>query len=530
MSFRLTYASMFDPPASMHEAFDAALAQLRGGRGARGELGASHGLFLQGQDVPRRRTQRLVSPIDTRLELGHFAIAEAGDVERALQAARNAYPAWRATPLAERVALLRRVAELMQQRVYTIAAALALEVGKNRMEAIGEAQETVDFFRQYADDFERAQGFDVPLPDDPLVGVRATNRSVLRPYGVWLVIAPFNYPLALMGGPTAAALVTGNVVIAKGSPHTPWGGRLLADCLRDAGVPSGVFQWLHGDTHELGSALAAHPDVAGITFIGSVAVGRGLLAQCAGGRWPRPCIAEMGGKNPCIVTERADLDVAAAGIVRSAYGLSGQKCSALSRLYVHRAVADALIERLQAQTRALSVGDPTEQRHWMGPVNHAAARERFARSVQQLQAGGATLLAGGTLLTEGEHAHGHFVAPTLVEAPASQPLWRQELFLPLLMLQRVDSREQAMTLSNDSEVGLTAGFYGCADEVAWFHDRIEAGVTYANRAQGATTGAWPGYQPFGGWKGSGSTGKAIASFYYLPLYLREQSRTVVLGG
>ncbi|ODU10230.1 MAG: 1-pyrroline-5-carboxylate dehydrogenase [Rubrivivax sp. SCN 71-131] len=522
MSFRLTYASMFDPPASMHEAFEAALSHLRR------QLGATHGLYLQGQDEPHRPTQRLLSPIDTRLELGRFAIAGPEDVERAMQAARAAYPAWRATPPAARVALLRRVAELMQQRVYAIAAALALEVGKTRMEALGETQETVDFFRQYADDFERARDFDVPLPDDPLAGVRATNRSVLRPHGVWLVIAPFNYPLALMGGPTAAALVTGNVVVAKGSPHTPWGGRLLADCLRDAGVPPGVFQWLHGDTHELGTALAAHPDVAGITFTGSVAVGRALLAQCAGGRWPRPCIAEMGGKNPCIVTEHADLDAAAAGIVRSAYGLSGQKCSALSRLYVHRRVADALIERVQAQTAALSVGDPTERRHGMGPVNNAAARARFEHSLQQLRQGGATLLAGGTQLLEGMYAHGHFVAPTLVEAPSAHPLWRQELFLPLLMLQRVDSRAQAMQLANDSEVGLSAGFYGAADEVAWFHEHIEAGVTYANRAQGATTGAWPGYQPFGGWKGSGSSGKAIASFYYLPLYLREQSRTVVI--
>jgi 1-pyrroline-5-carboxylate dehydrogenase len=523
MSFRLTYATMFNPPASMHEAFDAALAQVRAG------LGATHGLHLDGRDVPRARTQRLVSPIDTRLTLGHFAVAEPGDVERAMQAARTAYPAWRATPAAERVALLRRVADVMEQRVYQIAAALALEVGKNRMEALGEAQETVDFFRQYADDFERAKGFDVPLPNDPLEGVVATNRSVLRPYGVWLVIAPFNYPLALMGGPTAAALVTGNVVVTKGSPHTPWAGRLLADCLRDAGVPPGVFQWLHGDTHDLGSALAEHPDVAGITFTGSVAVGRRLLAQCAGGRWPRPCIAEMGGKNPCIVTERADLDVAAAGIVRSAYGLSGQKCSALSRLYAHRAVADGLIERLRAQTAAITVGDPTDRRHWMGPVNNPAAQARFRDAVQQLRDGGATLWSGGTAPAEGDFAHGYYVSPTLAEAPPGHPLWRQELFLPLLLLQRVDSREQAMALANDSEVGLTAGFYGGADEVAWFHEHIEAGVTYANRAQGATTGAWPGYQAFGGWKGSGSTGKAIASFYYLPLYLREQSRTVVVG-
>ena len=415
----------------------------------------------------------------------------------------------------------------MEARVYTIAAALALEVGKNRMEALGEAQETVDFFRQYADDFERAQGFDVALPDDPLDGVVSTNRSVLRPYGVWVVIAPFNFPLALMGGPTAAALVTGNVVVAKGSSHTPWAGRLLADCLRDAGVPPGVFQLVHGPSDTVGRALSEHPDVAGITFTGSVAVGRRLLSQCVSGPWPRPCIAEMGGKNPCIVTARADLDAAAAGIVRSAYGLSGQKCSALSRLYVHAAVADALIERLMARIEAITIGDPTARAHWMGPVNNAGAYASYRACVRQLREGGALLHAGGDLLTDGARSRGYYVSPVLAEAPATHPLWREELFLPVLMLQRVDSNEQAMALANDSDVGLTAGFYGSADEVAWFHEHIEAGVTYANRAQGATTGAWPGYQPFGGWKGSGSTGKAIASFYYLPLYLREQSRTVV---
>lgn len=523
MSYRLTYATMFNPPESMHTDFEAALAQVRAG------LGATHGLHLAGADVLRGERQRLVSPIDTRLLLGEFSLATPDDVAQAMAAARAAFPAWRARPAAERAALLRRVADGMAARVHQLAAALALEVGKNRMEALGEAQETVDFFRQYADDFERANGYDVPLPDDPLDGVHCTNRSVLRPCGVWLVIAPFNYPLALMGGPTAAALVTGNVVIAKGSPHTPWAGRLLADCLRDAGVPPGVFQWLHSDGHELGRALAAHPDVAGITFTGSVAVGRDLLMQSVSGRHPRPCIAEMGGKNPCIVTERADLDVAAAGIVRSAFGLSGQKCSALSRLYVHQAVADGLIERMRAQTAAVTVGDPTDRRHWMGPVNNAAARSRYADALRQLREGGATLHAGGSLLQDGALAHGHYVSPVLAEAPADHPLWRQELFLPLLMLQRVASRDEAMRLANDSDVGLTAGFYGGADEVAWFHDHIEAGVTYANRAQGATTGAWPGYQPFGGWKGSGSTGKAIASFYYLPLYLREQSRTVVVG-
>ena len=521
MSFRLTYASMFNPPESMHIAFDAALAEVRAG------LGQRHGLFIAGVDERRADYQTLVSPSDTDLLLGEFALASAADVERAIYAAKSAYPAWRALPAKQRADHLRRVADIMEARVYHIAAALSLEVGKNRMEALGEAQETVDFLRQYADDFENANGFDIPLPNDPLDGVESSNRSILRPYGVWAVIAPFNFPLALMGGPAAAALVTGNVVIAKGSSHTPWAGRLLADCIRDAGLPAGVFQCLNGSSAEVGRVLSEHIDTAGITFTGSVAVGKMLLKRSVTGAYPKPCIAEMGGKNACIVTEHADIEAAASGIVRSAFGLSGQKCSALSRLYVHEAVAEALIARLVEKTAEIRIGDPTERDNWLGPVNNGSAYADYQNHVHRLCAGGAVMHAGGRVLADGDLSRGYYVTPVLAEAPLTNPLWRQELFLPILMLHRVASREQAMALANDSDVGLTAGFYGSAEEVAWFHEHIEAGVTYANRAQGATTGAWPGYQPFGGWKGSGSTGKAIASFYYLPLYLREQSRTVV---
>lgn len=521
MDFRLTYATMFDPPESMHTAFEQAMDEVRRG------LGARHPLFIDGTDERRADYQTLFAPSDTGLLLGEFALADAADVERAMRAAKAAWPHWRALPASTRADYLRRIADIMESRVYAIAAALCLEVGKNRMEALGEAQETVDFFRQYADDFEKSGGFDIALPDDPLPGVASRNRSVLRPYGVWVVIAPFNFPLALMGGPVAAALVTGNTVIAKGSGHTPWAGRLLADCIRDAGLPPGVFHCLNGASAAVGKALSEHPDTAGITFTGSVAVGKQLLRHCVTGAYPKPCIAEMGGKNACIVTEHADVEVAAAGIVRSAFGLSGQKCSALSRLYVHEAVADALLDALLEKTRAIAIGDPAERMNWLGPVNNAGAHADYRRYVQDLRAAGATLHAGGEVPGDAGLARGYYVTPVIAEADAGHALWRHEMFLPILMLQRVASREQAMRLANDSDVGLTAGFYGAADEVAWFHEHIEAGVTYANRAQGATTGAWPGYQPFGGWKGSGSTGKAIASFYYLPLYLREQSRTVV---
>jgi 1-pyrroline-5-carboxylate dehydrogenase len=521
MTFRLTYATMFDPPAEMHERFDAALARVRA------RLGTRHDLFLDGADVAAGQYARRTSPIDESLVLGDFAVASESHVALAMDAANRAYPGWRATPVAERARLLRRVADVMDERVYDIAAALALEVGKNRMEALGEAQETVDFFRHYADDFEQHAGYEHELPNDPLPQVVSRNRSVMRPYGAWVVIAPFNFPLALAGGPTAAALVTGNTVVVKGASDTPWAGRLLADCIRDAGLPAGVFHYLSGSGRDVGAALAAHPATAGITFTGSVTVGMELLRQMTSGPWPRPCIAEMGGKNPCIVTARANLDDAAAGIVRSAFGMDGQKCSALSRLYVDAAVADVLIERLREQMAAIRIGDPCLRENWLGTVINAGAAASHARYVEELRAGGARILAGGRDLRRGELARGHYVDPVLAEAPLAHRLWRQEMFVPILMLHRVERRDEAMRLANDSTLGLTAGFYGAPDEVAWFHEHIEAGVTYANRKQGATTGAWPGYQPFGGWKGSGSTGKATASFYYLAQYLREQSRTVV---
>ncbi|HJV23596.1 MAG TPA: aldehyde dehydrogenase family protein [Holophagaceae bacterium] len=521
MTFKLTYATMFDPPAEMHDRFEAALAAVKAG------LGATHAQFLDGADASAAKTTPKLSPIDARIVLGHFPVGTAADVDRAVAAAQAAFPAWRATPRAERIRLMRKVAELLEARVYEIGAALSLEVGKNRMEGLGEAQETADFFRGYAEEFERNEGYDRALPDDPVASFRSRNRSVLKPHGVWAVIAPFNFPLALMGGPVAAALITGNTVVAKGASDTPWAGRLLADCLRDAGLPAGVFNLVNGPGGTVGEALVHHPDLAGVTFTGSAEVGMQLHGLMAGGRYPRPCIAEMGGKNACIVTAHGDLDRAALGIVRSAYGLSGQKCSALSRLYVHEAVADDLLTRLREKIAALGVGDPTQREHWMGPVISGRAQLAFERAGERAQLQGGRILAGGHRLEAGDLAHGHFVAPTLAEAPAEHPLFAEELFLPFLMVSRVKGLEEGLRRANESSLGLTAGVYGNDAEVATFLDRIEAGVTYVNRPQGATTGAWPGYQAFGGWKGSGSTGKAIGSFYYLPQYLREQSQTVV---
>jgi 1-pyrroline-5-carboxylate dehydrogenase len=521
MTFKLTYSTMFNPPEEMHVRFEAALAEVRSG------LGATHALHIDGRDVAAARTYAKHSPIDDRLLLGHFALGDAADAEKAMAAAKRAFDPWRTTPIQDRLALVRRVAALIEERVYTIGAAVALEVGKNRMESLGETQETADFFRGYADDFERNGGFDRAMPDDPLLDFRSHNRSVLKPHGVWAVITPFNYPIALAGGPVAAALVTGNTVVLKGATDTPWAGRLLADCVRDAGFPPGVFNYLSGPGSVVGEAIINHPDLAGITVTGSAEVGMKIFRLMGAGAWPRPCIAEMGGKNACIVAEHGDLDRAAIGIVRSGFGMCGQKCSALSRIYVDAHVAGALIERIVAKTRGLSIGDPTLREIYLGPVISANAAANFERYCAALRTGGGRILAGGVRLTDGDLARGHFVAPTVAEAPHDHPLFKEEMFQPILMINRVKGLDEALARANDTTLGLTAGVYGNEAEVARFLDRIEAGVTYVNRPQGATTGAWPGYQAFGGWKGSGSTGKAIGSFYYLPQYMREQSQTLV---
>lgn len=521
MSFKLTYSTMFSPPPQLHTRFDEAM------REALAALGQQHKIHLAGSDRSGAHTLATRSPIDQRTVLGEFAVATANEAEQALQAAQRAWKGWQRTPPARRADHLRRVAQLIEQRVFDIAAVLTLEVGKNRMEALGEVQETADFFNGYADEFEQRQGFDNVLPNDPLTGFISRNRSVLKPYGPWVVINPFNFPFALAGGPVAAALITGNTVVLKGAPGTPWAGRLLADCIRDAGFPAGVFNYLSGADSHIGPLLTQHPLTAGVTFTGSHEVGVQIGRALWNASQPKPYIAEMGGKNACIVTASADLERAATGIIRSAFGMGGQKCSALSRLYVAEKVADSLLQRLLEQTSRLRIGNPAKQEIWLGPTATVSGYESYARYSAQLSSQGARTLRGGAQVREGELAHGLFVEPLIAEAPPEHPLWDKEMFQPILMVQRVESNEAAMALANRSPLGLTAGFYGAPDEIAWFHENIEAGVTYVNRPQGATTGAWPGYQPFAGWKGSGNTGKAIASFYYLPQYMREQSQTVV---
>ena len=519
-TFKLTYATMFNPPEELHSQFEAALAKITA------NLGKDHPMFINGKDVFAAEKFENRNPANTDVVLGTFQKGTAADAGTAIAAAKAAFPTWSRTPWQERVALLRKVADLIDARLMEFGAVVALEVGKNRMEALGDVAETADLIRYACDQVEANHGFIIPMGRDPLVGYKSTNTSVLRPYGVWLVVSPFNFPCALTGGPLGAALVAGNTVVFKPATDTPWTSRVLAEILRDAGLPAGVFNFVTGPGSTIGQALIEHPDVAGITFTGSYPVGMKIFRDFANGKWARPCILELGGKNCTIVSKHADLELASIGLIRSAFGLQGQKCSASSRILIEAPIYDKLVAKLIEMTEKLVIGNPVERPVYLGPVVNKSSFREFQEFCADLRQNG-KILTGGNIIANGTFAKGYFCQPTLAEAPIGHRLWKQEMFLPISTIAKINSIEEGMKIANDVDYGLTAGFYGTPEESAWFFDQIEAGVCYANRPQGASTGAWPGFQTFGGWKASGSSGKNAGGPYYVQLYMHEQSRTII---
>ncbi len=519
--FKLTYATMFNPPEEFHTRYETALAKIKA------EMGREHGMIIGGKEILAAEKFQDRSPINQDWVLGVFQKGTVEHGRQALEAARRAFYGWSRLAWKERVRLMRKAADVIDKRIYEFGAVLSLEVGKNRTEALGDAAETADLIRYSCDRIEANKGFVVPMGKDPISGFNVQNASILRPYGVWVVISPFNFPCALTGGPVGAALVAGNTVVMKPATNTPWTVRLIAEALRDAGLPDGVFNYVTGPGSSIGQELIENPGVDGITFTGSYDVGMKIFRTFAGGRYVRPAILELGGKNPCVVTRNADLERASLGIIRSAFGLQGQKCSANSRIYVERPVYDKLVERLVDMTNKLTMGDPTVRGVFLGPVINDGSYREFKQFTEELSQAG-KILSGGKVRTDGAFAKGFFCQPTLVgDVPLNHRLWKHEMFLPITMVGAINSLEEGMKLANDTEYGLTAGFYGSKKEAAVFFDRIEAGVTYANRPQGSTTGAWPGFQPFGGWKGSGSSGKNAGGHYYVQLYMREQIQTLV---
>ncbi|MFZ3069848.1 MAG: aldehyde dehydrogenase family protein [Anaerolineaceae bacterium] len=520
-SFKLTYGTMFTPPEELHTRFAEALEKLKA------NFGREYPMVIGGKERFAEQKHYAHSPINTDWHIATFQKGTPQDAEEAIAAAKATFPAWSRMNWEERVYLLRKFADKIDERIYEISAAMVLEVGKNRTEALGEVAEAAALVRWACSQMEANDGFIQQMGTDPLSGFISTNESVLKPYGVWLVISPFNFPCALTIGPAGAALAAGNTVVMKPATDTCWSNSLMMDCMRQAGIPDGVVNLVTGPGSTLGKALTDSPDVAGITFTGSYEVGMDIYSTFGRGPYVRPTILELGGKNPTIISRNADLEDAALGTVRSAFGLQGQKCSACSRVFIEEPIYEALTNRMVELTSKLAVGDPTDRQTYMGPVINKKGYADYQKFVSELSAAG-KILTGGKILTEGDLAKGFYCAPTIVvDVPLDHPLWKQEMFVPIVMVAPVKDLREAISLANDVNYGLTAGFYGLPDEVQWFYDNIEAGVVYTNRPQGSTTGAWPGFQPFGGWKGSGSTGKNSGGLYYVQLYMHEQIRNTV---
>lgn len=517
---KITYSTLAVTPND-DEAYDRAVAN------SRRDLGAHYSMFMNGEKWNSTGEEfEHPSPINTRIIVSHFPKGNRDDARAAIDAAHDAFPTWSSKGYRERISILSRVAEIILDRRFELSALMAFEVGKNRAESLAEVNESAELIRYYCQQMEANRGFVKEL-ESP--GSGQETISILRPYGVWAVIGPWNFPLALSTGMSAGALVTGNTVVYKPSSESPVLGYELARAFADGGIPRGVFNLITGPGGTVGAELQENAQVDGLVFTGSKEVGMNLYHHFSSD-YPKPIITEMGGKNPAIISETADLNQAAEGVMRAAFGFGGQKCSACSRVYVDHNVKEKFVNLLRNYTeKIVKIGDPTRKDVFLGPVINRSAVETYAKAVSQARNDGAVFLLGGNVLNEGDLAHGYFVEPTIVDGlPTSHRLFQDEIFVPLLMVAETSSFEKALELANNSEYGLCAGIYTKdKKEMDSFFNQIHAGVTYANRRAGATTGAWPGVNSFGGWKGSGSSGKSGLGPYYVQQFMREQSRWIV---
>ena len=518
--FKITYTTMSVDNVELHEAFDEAIDRVRAMKGD------SLPMLINGEKVEAGETFPVYNPADTREPLVYFQKGTADHAKQAIEGARAAFPAWRDTPYEERCALVDKVADLITENLMDLSAMMIMEMGKNRVEAMGDVQESADLLRYYAYQMRENKGFVRQMNS---FGDNDTNTSILKPYGVWAVISPFNFPLALAAGPVGAALVTGNTVVLKPSSDAPWTAYKLIEYCIEAGIPAGVVNFVTGPGRTVGNEIVTNPQVDGITFTGSYDVGFKQVYREFATTFPKPVVVEMGGKNPTIVSKKANLDKAVTGVVRSAFGLGGQKCSACSRVYIEDEVYEEFVDRLVERTQQMvTIGDPLDKNTFLGPLVNESAYNDYKRFMDKARADG-EVLYGGNALTEGDFARGYYVEPAIIAGlPHDHELVQNELFVPIVFVKKVEDLEQAMQEANDVVYGLTSGFFSeDPDEIQWYLDNAEAGTIYVNREAGATTGAWPGFQTFGGWKASGSSGRNIGGHWTLLNYMREQSQTVL---
>ncbi len=513
-----TYADALENNSvdEFHENFDQAINEVEK------ELGRDYPMIINGKEILSDDKFAVSLPTDRSICFANFPHAKKEDVNLAIQSAKKAFPEWSNFLYPKRVQIFRDCAETLSKIKFKLAAILCFENGKNRLESIGEIDETIDFLRFYADQLEINEGF---IKKTKSVTQNEKTQSVLKPYGVWGIIAPFNFPSAIAIGMTTGALITGNTVVLKPSDKAPISSFKFVETIYKK-LPPGTINFVTGSGITIGKMIIESNLIDGLAFTGSLEVGLNAFKKINEGI-PKPVISEMGGKNPTIVTKSADLDKATEGVLRAAFGYSGQKCSACSRVYVQNSIAQEFKEKLVQKTKQLKIGIPWEKDVFLGPVINADAKKKYEHAIELANKDG-KILCGGRVLKDSTYQNGNFVEPTVVSGlPENHELVKKELFLPFLCVQEYENFDDAIKMANDIKFGLTAGIFSKdKEQIEKFFNSIQAGVIYANRAASATTAASPQSQPFVGWKGSGISGKGAGGQYYLQQFMREQTQTV----
>ena len=450
--------------------------------------------------------------------VGRCASARAEDAAAAVAAARAAFPAWRDTPARQRAELLFRAADGMRRRRFELAAWEVFETGKPWREADADVAEAIDFCEYYGREMIRLSEphqRDVPGED---------NATFYEGRGVAVVIAPWNFPLAILTGMTAAAVVAGNTVVMKPAEQSPVIAAKLMEVLEEAGLPPGVVNYLPGVGEEIGPPLVNHPDVSLVAFTGSRAVGLSIQRQASevahGQEHIKRVITELGGKNAIIVDDDADLDEAVHGVVASAFGYAGQKCSACSRAVVLAPVYDAFVSRLVEATRSLKVGPPEDPGNSVGPVIDGEARKRILDYVEKGKAEARLAYAAdvGALAEQG-----HFVGPhVFADVSPTAKIAQEEIFGPVLAVMKAANLDEALRIANGTKYALTGGLYSRSPAtIERVRREFRVGNLYINRK---ITGALVDRQPFGGFKLSG-TGPKAGGPDYLPHFMVARTIT-----
>lgn len=472
----------------------------------RQQLGKTYLPLINGEYVNTQEMINSVNPSNYTEVVGKIGLSSVEQAEQAMQAAKAAFPSWRKTPVQQRAGILYKAADLMEQRRAELAAWIVLEVGKTVREADAEVSEAIDFCCYYAVEMERLeQGYNYDVAGE-------TNRYIYQPRGIAVVISPWNFPLAIATGMTVAALVAGNCTLLKPAETSSVIAAKLTEVLVDAGIPKGVFQYVPGKGSQVGAYLVNHIDTHVIAFTGSQEVGCRIYAEAAnlkpGQKHMKRVIAEMGGKNAIIVDESADLDQAVIGVVQSAFGYSGQKCSACSRVIVHTAIYDSFVRRFTEATKSLNIGAAELPGTKVGPVIDANARDRIREYIEKGKA------EAKVALEMPAPENGYFIGPVIfTDVSPNAVIAQQEIFGPVVAVIKANNFQEALSIANSTNYALTGGLYSrTPSHIQKAQEDFEVGNLYINRT---ITGAIVARQPFGGFKLSGVGSKAGGPDYLL---------------